>query len=655
MRGDRIVKVSRNGELVDGVTLESEILTSAGDRAGEDYRPVRLGDVPPHVLRAILAAEDHRFFEHRGLDVRGVARAAWTNVRAGRIAQGGSTITQQLVKNRLLAPRRTFGRKLEEAWLATLIEWRYSKERILEGYLNEIYLGQRGPIAIRGVGAAARSYFGKEVHQLTVGEAALIAGMARAPNTYSPAANPGRARERRDVVLGRLHELGWLDEEALARARAERVEVRRGPGSGQLAAHFTDYVRQEAETLYGDDMLDRGHGARILTALDLPLQRYAEVAVARGLDRIETRHRQLRRTAPGERLQAALVALDVGTGQIRALVGGRDYAASQFNRATQGRRQPGSAFKPFVFAAALAVGRGGPAMTAASVVDGAPVTISQPGEEPWTPRNYDDHYEGRVSVRRALEGSLNAATIRVAEAAGLRAVVDTARMLGIESRLAPVPAIALGSFEVTPLELARAYIPFANSGVRTSGPTTIVQIEEADGVPVELEPEAHTRVLSPAEAYLMTSLLGGVIQAGTAQAARGLAPPGVLAGKTGTTNDGRDAWFVGYTPSLLVVVWVGFDSGEAHGLAGSEAALPIWIDFMRQALDAYPAKPFAVPPGISQADIDTTTGMRANRYCPLVARETFLAGTEPEPCTEHGGAADQVRDWWRRFRDWIQR
>jgi penicillin-binding protein 1B len=654
LRGERIARVTLNGETVPFVTLEGEVLTSAGDRAGEDYRPVKLADVPPRVLTAVLAAEDHRFFDHHGVDLRGLLRAAWTNVRAGRVTQGGSTITQQLVKNRLLSPKRTMMRKLEEAWLATLIEWRYSKPRILEAYLNEIYLGQRGPLAVRGIGAAARTYFNKEIHQLTVGEAALLAGMARAPNTYSPAVNPGRARDRRDVVLVRMRELGWISPTDLDAARAETVGVRGAPGLGQPAPYFADYVRQEMEQLFGEEALERARGARIRTTLDLALQRFAETAVSRGLDRLETRHRKLARSEPGARIQAALIALDPETGHVKALVGGRDYGTSQFNRATHARRQPGSAFKPFVFAAAL-TGRTGPSpFTAASMLEDSPVTVTI-GGEPWTPRNYEDRYEGVVTVRRALELSLNAATVRLADAVGLRTVVQTARTLGIESRLSAVPAMALGSFEVSPLELGRAYLPFANGGLKLGGPMTLARIEEVDGSPVAIDDVGRDRVLSVPEAFLMTSLLSGVIQSGTGGAARGLAPPLTLAGKTGTTNDGRDAWFVGYSPSLLTVVWVGFDNNEPHGLSGAEAALPLWIDFMRQAIDAYPTRPFTPPPGIAFADVDATNGRLANRFCPVQLRETFIAGTEPPPCSEHGGATDQFIDIWRRFREWWRR
>jgi penicillin-binding protein 1B len=652
LRGDRVSRVLRDGEPVLDAALEGEVLTSVGDRPGEDIRPVRLGEVPIALLNAVLAAEDHRFFEHRGLDVRGVMRAAWANLRAGRVRQGGSTITQQLVKNRLLTPRRTFTRKVTEAWLATLIDWRYPKERILESYLNEIYLGQRGPIAIRGVGAAARALFRKEIHQLTLGESAMLAGMIRAPNTTSPLLNPARARERRDTVLARMRELGTIGDGDLRAAVAETIRVHPSAAPGQLAPYFTDLVRQEVEQTFGSEV-SQVRDSRVHTTLDVALQRFAEAAVVRGLDRLESRLPRLRRSEPGERLQGALVALDPATGQVKALVGGRDYQASQFNRALLGRRQPGSAFKPFVYATAL-IGRGGhPVLTAASLVEDTPLTRVV-DRKTWSPRNYEDRYEGRVTVRRALEASLNAATVRIAETVGLPAVIETAHTLGFAGDLQPVPALALGVFEATPLELARAYLAFANGGVRPGAPSAVRVVLGPDGVAATPAHEAGVRVLSPAEAYLLTSLLEGVVRSGTGAPARAQGLTASVAGKTGTTNDARDAWFVGYSSNLVAVVWVGFDQGDAHGLSGGEAALPIWADFMKQALDAYPAGPFTVPAGIVQADVDRTNGRRANRFCPLdaVAREVFLAGSEPPECTDHGGAADHLRDWWNRFRGW---
>jgi penicillin-binding protein 1B len=653
VRDDRIVRVMRDGRDIGAAALEPEILASAADRPGEDHRPVRLRDVPFSLLQAVLAAEDHRFFDHPGVDLRGLIRAAWVNLRTGRVAQGGSTITQQLVKNRLLDPKRTLRRKLDEAWLATLIEWRYSKERILEAYLNEIYLGQRGSIAIRGVSSASRAYFRKEVHQVTVAEAALLAGMIRAPNTYSPSVNPVRARERRDVVLARMRELGRLSDADYQAARREPISVQPVVAATQTAPYFTDHVRQELEARFGSGVLD-GRDVRVFTTLDLTLQRLAERAVERGLARLEAQRPRLRRADEAEKLQAALVVLDPVTGHIQAMVGGRHYQTSQFNRVTLGHRQPGSAFKPFVYAAAVAPSGGGRGFTLATFLDDSPLTLNV-GGVPWSPRNYEDRYLGRVTVREALQQSLNAATVRLAQDVGLPAIIERARELGIESRLDPVPAMALGAFEVTPLELAHAYLPFFNGGQRTA-PAHGVRALQDRGGNVEADDEPQKSVMSPAEAYLMTSLLEGVIKEGTGASARALGVTGAVAGKTGTTNDGRDAWFVGGTPGLLAAVWVGYDGGEAHGLSGAEGALPIWAEFMRSAIESVGARPgFTVPPGVTFVEIDLTNGKAANRFCPRTGKEVFLTGTEPEACREHGGLGDRVEEWWNRFRGWLLR
>jgi len=650
---DRITQVTDGGQEIADVVLEGEVLASAMDRPGEDHRPVRLEEAPRVLIDAVLAAEDHRFFEHGGLDLRALARAAWANLRAGRVKEGGSTITQQLVKIRLLSPQRTLGRKLREAWLAALVESRYSKERILEAYLNEVYLGQRGPIAIRGVGAATRAYFGKEVHQLTPAEAALLAAMFRGPNSYSPAVDPSRARDRRNAILARMRDLGTLAPRDYDRARREPVRVRSLVAPGQSAPYFVDHVRQELEQRFGSDA-SGVRGARIVTTLDLNLQRFAEGAVARGLDRLETSTPRLRRRDPARRLQAVMIVVEPETGEIRALVGGRDYLSSQFNRGTLARRQPGSAFKPFVYLAALRAGEGVPSFTAATRVDDLPLTL-QVGGQPWSPRNYEDRYEGTVTVRQALERSLNAATIRIAQAVGLANVVKTARTLGLHGQLAPVPAMALGAFEVTPLDLALAYLPLANGGIRLPAAIGVRAVHYRDEEVKPISGEPPVPVISAAEAWLVTSLLKGVVTSGTGGAARASGLPDVIAGKTGTTNDGRDAWFVGYTPRLLALVWVGYDGGDVHGLSGAQAALPIWIDFMKSALDAYPQPDFAVPSGIVLTEIDATNGKRAGWSCPVVVRESFLVGTEPPMCDEHRGVVDHVVNGWNRLTDWFRR
>src|SRR5438309_3078728 len=594
---ERIARITDGGQDIAAVTLEGEVLASAMDRPGEDHRPVRLDEVPRAMIDAVLAAEDHRFFAHGGLDVRALVRAAWANVRGGRVKEGGSTITQQLIKIRLLGPQRTLGRKLREAWLAALVESRYSKERILEAYLNEVYLGQRGPIAIRGVGAATRAYFGKEVHQLTSAEGALLAAMFRGPNSYSPAVDPNCARDHRNTVLAQMRDLKMIRPDEYERARRAPVHVRSLVSPGQSAPYFVDYVRQELEQRF-DTGVARVRGVRIVTTLDLSLQKFAETAAARGLDRLESSMSPGYRRDPGRRLQVAMIVVEPSTGEIRALVGGRDYLSSQFNRVTSAHRQPGSAFKPIVYLAALRAADGAPFFTAASRVEDLPITVES-GGQPWSPRNSDDRYEGIVTVRQALEQSLNSATVRIAQTVGLPTVIEMARALGIQGQLAPVPAMALGAFEVTPLELARAYLPLANGGVRPATMSAIRTVQFGDEEVKPSGAEESVQVVSPAEAWLITSLLKGVVKSGTGSAVHSSGLPEVIAGKTGTTNDGRDAWFVGYTPRLLALVWVGFDGGDPHGMRGARAALPIWVDFMKQAIDAYPQSDFEVPSGIS--------------------------------------------------------
>jgi penicillin-binding protein 1B len=446
-----------------------------------------------------------------------------------------------------------------------------------------------------------------------------------------------------------MRDLGLIDEATRATAGHESVRVK-PPTSARLPApYFLDYVRTQIEQPQNDNGLPGG-GLRIYTTLDPVLQRAAEAALARGFDRLEGRYRQLRRAEPGQRLQGALVALDPLTGEIRALVGGRDYWQSQFNRITHARRQPGSAFKPFVYLAALGWGARGepPRFTPVSMVMDEPLTL-QVGNETWVPRNYEDRFEGRVTIRRALEQSLNAATVRVAAEVGFDAVIRVARQVGFTSPMQPVPALTLGSFEVTPLELATAYAPLANGGHRVAS-TAVRAVVDRDGTVLEETVPSRVPALRPDEAFLLTYLLRGVVDRGTGTAARTLGVDGAVAGKTGTTNEGRDAWFVGYTSRLVTLVWVGFDEREALQLSGAQAALPIWADFMRTAMAVLPSGPFTVPSSVTFRDVDPTNGKLANRYCPIVVREAFLASTEPrEVCTDHGGPLQTFDSLFRRF------
>ena len=645
--GSRIRQVSTGvGEPLEEIELEPETLTGLGGAANQLRHPVPLATVPQHLVQALLAAEDHRFFEHHGVDVRAVARAVWVNLRRGALAQGGSTLTQQLVKNLVLTPKRTWGRKMREAVLALALERRYSKEEILAAYLNGVYLGQHGGFSVYGVGAAARSFFGKDVERLTLGEAATLAAIIRAPNTYSPVQHPDRARERRNTLLRRMRELGMLDDARLAQATKERLVVQRGTAINALGPYFADWVWAQVEQIQPVDEASSG-GLRIYTTLNPILQRAAEAALVRGLDRLEGQHRALRRSDPAARLQGAIVALDARTGEIRAMVGGRDYGQSQFNRVTQARRQPGSAFKPFVYLAALGQGPRGepPNFTPASLLEDRPLTIGT-GRTAWTPRNYENRYEGTVTVRRALEQSLNAATVWMADSIGYDAVVRSAREAGFTSPMEAVPALVLGSFEVTPIELASGYAALA-SGDRTQ-PTGLRAVVDREGEVSEPRVERAPGV-RPDEAFLVTHLLRGVMDRGTGAAARGLGVQGPVSGKTGTTNEGRDTWFVGYTSRLVALVWVGFDQRDVLRLSGAQAALPIWAEFMRTALDVVPAPAPEAPPSITFRDVDAANGKLATTWCPVVIREAFLASTEPrDDCLDHGPAA-AVRSFFRRL------
>jgi 1A family penicillin-binding protein len=656
LRDQRIAAVvdPASGTPLDGIELEPEVLSGLADTVGQLRRPVRLAAVPEPLVAAILAAEDHRFYEHAGVDVRAILRAVWVNLQRGGVAQGGSTLTQQLMKNLLLTPKRTWDRKLREAMLALMLEWRYGKPQILEAYLNTIYLGQHGSTALYGVGAAARSYLAKDVERVTLAEAALLAGMLRAPNTYSPVLNPERAQERRDVVLGRMRDLGLIDEATRARASQEKVRVRSATAPRVVGPYFLDHVRAQIEQPQSEGGRPAGGELRIYTTLDPVLQRAAESAVSRGLDRLEGQYRHLRRPDPTQRLQAVLIALDPATGEIRAMVGGRDYAQSQFNRATHARRQPGSAFKPFVYLAALRPGPGGepPRFIPTSFVQDEPLTLKV-GKDTWSPRNYENRFEGTVTVRRALEQSLNAATVRIANEIGLDAVIRTAREVGFTSPLEPVPALTLGSFEVMPLELAGGYGTLANAGERIT-PTAVRAIVDADGQVEAPEPDRGAAIHAD-EAFLVTYLLRGVVDRGTGAAARSLGVQGVVAGKTGTTNDGRDAWFVGYTPRLVTLVWVGFDQQDVLKLSGAQAALPIWAEFMRTAMAVLPSAGFIVPATVTFREVDLSNGKLATHFCPVVFREAFLAGTEPrETCPDHG-PGELVESFVRRFFDFFGR
>ncbi|MFN8642018.1 MAG: PBP1A family penicillin-binding protein [Candidatus Binatia bacterium] len=627
----------RSGEELFSLSLEPEVVSGLFDTTWEARREIHLDALPALLPRAVIAVEDRRFYDHHGVDPIGVLRAALTNVRSGAVVQGGSTLTQQLIKNFFLSEERTLHRKVVEAAMALLAERRYAKNEILEAYLNEIYLGQNGIQGVFGVWEASRFYFARPPEELTVGEIALLAGMIRAPNLYSPFRSPERARARRDVVLGLLRDDGAIDEPQYRAALAEPLRTALPATVANAAPYFVDFLRDELAGAYAPDLLTT-RGLAISTSLDVGLQQAAVAAVRNGLDELERRHPALA-ADPNRSVQAALVALRPQTGGVVAMVGGRDYATSQFNRVTQARRQPGSVFKPIVFLAAYErAQRDGEPLTARSELLDAPFEWAYDGQT-WRPANYGNRYLGAVSARTALEQSLNAATARLAERTGLAAILDTARAIGIASPLPAVPSVVLGAGEEPPFEVAQAYAVLANQGLRAEA-RAITKVVDRQGQVVERHPLTVERAVSPESAFLVTYLMKGVLDRGTGHAARQYGFTRPAAGKTGTTNDGRDAWFAGFTPDLVAVVWVGFDDDAPLGLTGAEAALPIWAGFMRRATAASPPADFVPPAGVALVRIDPYTGGIATAQCPDTLVEAFPRGREPTaPCPAHRDSA----------------
>jgi penicillin-binding protein 1B len=626
-----------SGRAVPGLVLEPERLGSVFSAELEDRTVIRLPEAPRSLIDAVLVTEDRDFYRHSGVSVRRAFGALVATLRGG-MKQGGSTLTQQLVKNLYLSPERTIRRKAVEAVLATVLDARYSKDDILEAYLNEIYLGRRGAIAVTGVGEAARYYFGKEVSDLDLAESATLAGMIRAPNIYSPLRSPERTRARRDLVLRLMREEGVVTEAALKSALAEPLTPSTRNEERTRAPHFLDFVKSELTEQYGQKL--QTEGLQIYTTLDVDLQQSAQRSITRGLEGLEKTYRRLASASKEATLQGALIVVEPQTGSVRALVGGRDYGASQFNRVTQAHRQPGSLFKPFVYLAAFARRDLDPPVTPATILVDSPITVEWgqlTDEEQWTPRNYDNDYRGPMTAREALEKSINIPTVRVSLRAGLPYVLAAARDAGIGSRLRGFPSVALGAFEASPMEIAGAYGAFANSGVRVA-PNAIVAVTTGDGRVLERKAPALEPALPADAVFLVNSILRGAVDRGTGAGARAKGFTGVLAGKTGTTNDGRDAWFVGYSPRFLAVVWVGYDDNRGLNLSGSQAAVPIFADFSRSVPAQYFVDTFPVPSDIVTAEIDPESGGLATAACPRRLTEVFIEGTAPAGyCPMHGG------------------
>ncbi len=629
--------VDERGDPLPALVVEPERLGSVFGEEFEDRTLVRLEEVPRSLTDAILVTEDRDFYRHKGVSIKRTFGAILATMRGGTV-QGGSTLTQQLVKNVYLTPERTLRRKAVEAVMAVVLDARYSKDQILHAYLNEIYLGQHGSIAIKGVGEASRFYFGKQVSDLDLAESATIAGMIKAPNSYSPFRSPERCRDRRNLVLEQMLEQKKIGRGEMEAAAASPLVPRVRRAQKIIAPHFVDFVKAELTEAYGGKL--RTQGLQIFTTLDVDLQQAAQRAVTGGLAALENRYRRLAVAARHTPLQGALIQLEPQTGAVKVLVGGRDYRLSQFNRVTQAHRQPGSLFKPFVMLAAFARRDLSPPVTPATILSDSPITVEwgrRRASERWTPRNYDGGYRGPISVRRAVELSINIPTVRAALAADLSTVLAASRAAGISSRMEPYPSVALGAFEISPMEIAAAYSVLANGGVRVE-PNAIVGVLTSDGSILDRKETPLKQVLPADAVFLIDSILRGAVDRGTAAGARAGGLRGVLAGKTGTTNDGRDAWFVGFSPRFLATIWVGYDDNRGLNLSGSQAAVPIFAEFSRSLPPQLFAEGFPLPSDIVTAEIDPDTGFLVTPACPRRMTEVFIAGTVPtELCPEHQG------------------
>jgi penicillin-binding protein 1B len=632
---DSVVRLERGARETDRLTLDAPVLASISPGEREKRRPVALAAIQPRMVQAVLAIEDRRFYEHPGFDPIGMGGAAFSYLtgRRARMA-GGSTITQQLVRNVFLpkfgmtletARERSPRRKVLEIFVSIILTFKASKDEILEMYLNDVPLGQRGSFAIMGVSEASRLFFGKDVSNVSLAEAATIAGVIQSPSALSPFNNPQRCQERRNVVLTAMADAGFVEHDAAEHAAAEPLTVAQRALEAE-APYFVDYVGQSLDELYPGLTTTTDKAVDVYTTLDLHLQRLAQDAVRNGLTKVDQLLSRRKRKGKAE---AALIAVDPRTGEILAFVGGRSYNQSQYDRVVLSRRQPGSVFKPFVYLAAFerAAADGRTDVTPATIVLDEPETFEF-GDQVWTPENYEKTYDGPITFRHALAHSRNLATIHVAQNAGYDRVAALWSKLGVGTAPKAYPSIALGVFEATPYEIATAYTIFPNMG--TMRPLKHILSITSGGATVTRKPKEGAREIArPDTTYLVTNMMRSVLNEGTAAGARSAGFTLDAAGKTGTTNDLRDAWFAGFTPDLLTVVWVGFDDNQPVGLSGAQAALPIWTEFMMRALAGRTSDPFTVPDGIVFADIDADTGKVGLPTCPHVMREAFLPGTEP--------------------------
>lgn len=639
-----------DGTAMDSALLEPQLITNLFDSSREKRRIVRYDDLPPDLVHALLAAEDKRFFEHGALDLVRVFGAAFYDLRSGEKAQGASTIDMQVARTFFFTTKRVWSRKLKEILMAAELNERFSKQQILELYANDIYLGNRGSFSIRGFGEGSEAYFGKDVRELSIGECAFLTGIIRSPNRYSAAEHHmDRAEEARDRVLAEMVEDGYITADQEVAAKKAKLKFVNGGMSSSSAPYFVDMVKDHLLEKYSESDLEN-ESYRIYTTLDPDLQRAATDAVQvgmQGVDKLLARRYAAwkKKGDPVPQAQVALIAMDPHTGEIRALVGGRNYGESQLNHALA-HRQPGSVFKPFVYAAAFnnSIQGNQPIVTPSTIVDDSPTTFEYDNKE-YTPNNYGEEFHGTVTVHDALMLSLNVATIKVAEMIGYQRVVDMARQMGVQDNMLGTPALALGTYEMTPVEVAAAYTAFGTGGVRAE-PLFIRSVVDDEGNIQEASAPQTKPVLDPRVAFLVTNLMEDVINHGTGYPVRALGFDAPAAGKTGTSRDG---WFAGYTSNLLCVVWVGFDDNRDLDLTGGQSAAPVWGEFMKRAV-ALPqyrnTMDFQPPDGVVEQAIDPDTGMLSAPSCAHMIQVYFVTGTQPtQYCDSANHTVGNPGDW----------
>ena len=625
--------------------LEPQLITNLSGASREKRRMVRFHDIPVVLVQAVTAAEDKRFFQHGGFDPIRIVKAVYVDVKEGRKDQGASTLSMQLARMFFLYQDKRWTRKLAEVMITLQLEQKLSKEEIFEDYANQIDLGWRGTYNIRGFGQAAEAYLGKDIGQVTLPEAAELAGIPRSPANFDPFRHPDRLRDRRNIVLGLMRSNGYINDREYAVATETPLTVVKGGTQSVEAPYFVDLVNETLQGKFQDENF-QSNAFRVYTTLDMRLQRAASEAIRLGMLNVDEQIRKQKRfkgqTAPEP--QVALVAIDPHTGEIKALMGGRNYGLSQLNHVLR-QRQPGSIFKPFVYAAAMDTGvEGGPRiLTPSTTVMDERTTFFYDGGKVYEPSDFEKKYRGEVTLREALAHSLNIPAVKVAEMVGYDAVVEMANRAGMNYKIHPTPSVALGSYEITPLEAAGAYTIFANRGDYVK-PTFLKLVRTQDGKVLYKDKPEPKHVLDSRVAFLMTSMMEEVLRSGTAGGVRakyGFNVP--AAGKTGTSRDG---WFAGYTSELLCVVWVGFDDNKDLDLEGAHSAAPIWMEFMKRALqyrEYRDTKPFLAPDGIVSIDIDPLSGMPATPSCPTTRKEVYIAGTEPVGvCPLHGGGRQGI-------------